>query len=303
MARVDNILSWTGKYRAWVPVTAISVEKVRFDTQKMVNPEISGVEYQQGTLFGYELKEYLLEKWNWECVYCGAKDKPLTVEHILAKTRGGSDRLSNLTIACKDCNLRKNNLSIEVFLAQIRKPKLLKTLLAQAQRPMNDVAAVNSTRKRMVEMLEETGLPVETGTGALTKFNRKTHGLSKSHAWDALCVGESTPAHLSGVDCQVLQIIAVGRGRYQKTLVDRYGFPRGYIQRKKSSDGFQTNDFVRLSVPLTSRSKYAGMVREGHVVIRHKGNFDLKTATGERISSTRKNFTLLERGAGYMFVL
>jgi len=35
-----------------------------FDTQKLQNPEISGVEYQQGELFGYEVREYLLEKWN-----------------------------------------------------------------------------------------------------------------------------------------------------------------------------------------------------------------------------------------------
>ena len=44
------------------PVTAISQELVRFDTQKLDNPEISGVEYQQGTLLGYEVREYLLEK-------------------------------------------------------------------------------------------------------------------------------------------------------------------------------------------------------------------------------------------------
>jgi hypothetical protein len=37
------------------PLTQIAVETVRFDTQKIQNPEISGVEYQQGELAGYEL--------------------------------------------------------------------------------------------------------------------------------------------------------------------------------------------------------------------------------------------------------
>ncbi|WP_230845031.1 RRXRR domain-containing protein, partial [Vreelandella aquamarina] len=59
------------------PVTAISQELVRFDTQKLENPEISGVEYQQGTLLGYEVREYLLEKWERECAYCGTGDTPL----------------------------------------------------------------------------------------------------------------------------------------------------------------------------------------------------------------------------------
>ena len=43
------------------PITAISQELVKFDLQAMDNPEISGVEYQQGTLAGYEVREYLLE--------------------------------------------------------------------------------------------------------------------------------------------------------------------------------------------------------------------------------------------------
>jgi hypothetical protein len=44
------------------PLIRIAVETVRFDTQKMQKPEISGVEYQQGELAGYELRVYLLEK-------------------------------------------------------------------------------------------------------------------------------------------------------------------------------------------------------------------------------------------------
>ncbi len=40
-----------------------SVESVKFDTQKMLDPEVSGKEYQQGELEGYEVREYLLEKW------------------------------------------------------------------------------------------------------------------------------------------------------------------------------------------------------------------------------------------------
>ena len=92
-------------------ITALSVELVKFDTQTVDNPEIHGVEYQQGTLSGYELREYLLEKWGRQCTYCGAKDVPLQVEHILCRAKGGSNRASNLCLACGPCNELKGNRS------------------------------------------------------------------------------------------------------------------------------------------------------------------------------------------------
>jgi len=42
-------------------IAAISQELVKFDTQQMEDSEISGVGYQQGTLAGYEIREFLLE--------------------------------------------------------------------------------------------------------------------------------------------------------------------------------------------------------------------------------------------------
>ena len=54
-------------------------------TGKMENPEIGGVAYQQGTLAGYEVREYLLNMWERRCVYCGATDTPLQVEHIVPR--------------------------------------------------------------------------------------------------------------------------------------------------------------------------------------------------------------------------
>ena len=97
--RVSNILTWVARLRRLVPVAALAEELVKFDLQKEQDPEISGIEYQQGTLAGYELREYLLEKFRRTCAYCGKADVPLQVEHIHPKGRGGSDRVSNLTLA------------------------------------------------------------------------------------------------------------------------------------------------------------------------------------------------------------
>ncbi|NJN65774.1 MAG: HNH endonuclease, partial [Chloroflexaceae bacterium] len=106
-SRVANVETWVARLRCWCPITSLALELVRFDTQALQHPEISGVEYQQGTLHGYEVREYLLEKWQRRCAYCGAKDVPLQIEHLVPKARGGSDRVSNLTLACEPCNQRK----------------------------------------------------------------------------------------------------------------------------------------------------------------------------------------------------
>ena len=119
------------------------MELVKFDTQAMENAEISGVEYQQGTLLGYEVREYLLEKWDRKCTYCGKKDIPLEIEHIKARSNGGSDRVSNLCLACHECNQAKSNTDVCEFLKD--KPEVLEHILKQAKTPLKDAASVNAT--------------------------------------------------------------------------------------------------------------------------------------------------------------
>jgi 5-methylcytosine-specific restriction endonuclease McrA len=108
-SRIRNVVTWVQRLQRYAPIAALSQELTKFDTQALQDPEISGVEYQQGTLAGYELREYLLEKWERRCAYCRRADLPLHVEHIVSKARGGSNRVSNLTLACESCNQQKGH--------------------------------------------------------------------------------------------------------------------------------------------------------------------------------------------------
>ena len=270
--RVDNITSLVSRYRAVAPISSISVEAVRFDMQKLENPEISGIEYLQGTLAGYEVREYLLEKWGRHCAYCDAQNVPLEIEHIHPKGRHGSDRISNLTLACRSCNEAKGCQPVELFLAS--KPEKLKRILAQSKRPLDAAAAVNSTRTALVGRLRETGLPFYASSGGHTKFNRRTLGLPKTHALDAACVG--TVSGLEVWDMQTLRIKATGRGSYQRTRLDSNGFPRGYLTRSKTILGFRTGDLVRAIVP---SGKKAG-THTGRVAVRASGSFNIQTESG-----------------------
>ena len=155
--RVETTLTWVNKLRRLAPISSIIQELVRFDLQQLENPEISGLEYQQGILCGYEIREYLLNKWNRKCAYCNIENVPLQVEHIHPKAKGGSNRISNLCLACEKCNQKKGSQDIQQFLA--KKPDILKHILAQAKRPLKDAAAVNSTLWRLFSRLKETGCP------------------------------------------------------------------------------------------------------------------------------------------------
>jgi 5-methylcytosine-specific restriction endonuclease McrA len=271
-SRVYNIEPWVNRLIKVCNIQAISMELVRFDMQKIQNPEISGFEYQQGELAGYETKEYLLEKWGRACVYCGKKDVPLEVEHIIPKSRGGSNRVSNLTIACTDCNQEKDNNSIELFLKN--KPELLKRILSKTLRPLKDAAAVNATRWDLFKTLKKTGLPIETGSGGLTKFNRIQRKLPKTHWLDAACVGKSTPKQLFQIHKNVLVVKAMGHGSRQMCRVDADGFPRTKSKpTTKRIRGFQTGDIIKAIV---TKGKKVGTYI-GRVAVRSSGYFNIKT--------------------------
>jgi hypothetical protein len=265
------------------------MELVRFDTQAMINPEIRGVEYQQGELAGYEVREYLLEKWQRTCAYCGVTDVPLQIEHIVPCSRGGSDRVSNLTLACEPCNQRKGSQTAEEFgYPQIQ---------AQARKPLRDTAAVNTTRWALCRGLQATGLPVEVGTGGRTKFNRTRLGWPKTHWQDAAAVGASTPDHVRIGTPVVLQIVATGRGGHCRTKLDKYGFPRWRLPRQKRFFGFQTGDMVEARV--TSGSKQGRYV--GRVAVRAQGSFNITTASGTVQGLHYRFCRVLQRADGYRY--
>ena len=295
--RVDTTKSLLNRLRSLVPVVSISQELVRFDTQRMTNPEISGVEYQQSTLLGYEIREYLLDKSGREWAYCTDKDTPLQIEHIDPKANGGSNRISNLTLACRPCNQEKDRQSLADFFASSKRLKnhqaRLDRILKQCKKPLRDASAVNSTRWALYQTLKQTGLSVEVGTGGRTKFNRCRLRMPKTHALDAACVGEVEI--VEGWDVPTLAVKATGRGSYKRTRLTKHGFPRGYLMRQKQVKGFQTGDMVRAVVPTGTK---AGTWL-GRVAVRKTGSFNIQTNSGAIQGISHRHCVLTQRADGY----
>ncbi len=295
-SRVCNIVTWVKRLRRVCPINALSLELVKFDMQAMENPNISGVEYQQGTLYGYEVRQYLLEKWGRHCAYCGKTNVPLEVEHINPRSQSHDDRVCNLTLACAPCNQQKGKQDIRVFLA--KKPDVLAHILAQAKAPLRDAAAVNTTRWMLYEQLKALSVPVECGSGGRTKYNRVSRGLGKVHWLDASCVGASTPEQLQMASVVPLLVTANGHGSRQMCLMDKRGFPRSGPKQAKRVKGFQTGDIVKAVVPSGVKSG----TYVGRVAVRATGSFNITTKEGKTIQGISHRYcTALQTCDGYSY--
>lgn len=281
--RVTTTLTWVNKLIRLAGVDSIAVELVKFDMQKMVNPEISGIEYQQGELAGYEVREYLLEKWNRTCAYCKKRNVPLQIEHINPKSRGGSNRISNLTLACSKCNLKKGTQTAKEF--------GFPNIQAKARLPLKDAAAVNSTRNRLWSELCNLNLPIEAGTGGQTKYNRTKFKLPKEHWIDAACVGNMD--YLEIKTGQSLLIKCTGHGSRIMCRTDKYGFPRCRPKCPSRVFGFKTGDIVKANL-LKGKNKGSNT---GRVLVRKTGSFKVDKADGINYKYCRH----LHKADGYSY--
>ncbi|QWA22004.1 HNH endonuclease [Streptomyces sp. JCM17656] len=292
--RVDTITAWVNRMTRWAPVRAVHVELSVFDPHAMsAGTSASDAEYRGGTLQGMEVREYLLMKWNRACAYCGATSTPLNIDHIHPRSRGGSDRVSNLTLACLPCNKRKSNMPVEDFLK--KKPAVLSKILQQAKTPLRDAAAMNATRCAVLRALEALHPDVRPSTGGRTRWNRRRTSTPKSHTLDALCVGvlASVVRHPKAIQV----VTATGRGTYRRTAPDRYGFPRLALPRTKQYFGYATGDLVRANVPNGKRQGN----HTGRVAVRATGSFNIKTRRGLVQGIGQRHVRLLQRADGYAY--
>ncbi len=210
-SKCDATLKAVRSIATLLPVNQVNVEIGSFDTQKMQDPEVAGVTYQQGELHGYSVREYVLSKWKRKCCYCGTTGIPLQLEHIVPRSRGGSDRVSNLALACEPCNLKKGNQTASEF----GYPEIQ----AQARLPLKDAAHVSSLKTAVVARLCELFGSDHVGLtfGYETKYKRiQILGLPKSHSYDAVAIACSLSEVVKPLPI-VYQFRCLPRGNYQLT--------------------------------------------------------------------------------------
>lgn len=115
------------------------------------------------------LRYEIIRRDNGTCRYCGqhAPDVPLTVDHVIPTTLGGTDEPSNLVAACRDCNSGKTSSAADApFVANVAEDALL-------WRQLTELAAA--------QLRADRGAEIEFGDHLIT-------------TWDAQCPRWNVPS-------------------------------------------------------------------------------------------------------------
>lgn len=162
-----------------LPISKIIIELGSFDTQKMKNPDISGVEYQQGDQLGFwNVREYVLARDKHKCQYCKGKSKDpiLNVHHIESRKTGG-DSPGNLITLCETCHKKYHKGEIKLNVKRLTS--------------LRDSAVMSAMKWRLYEGLKSKYSDVSMTFGYITKCNRINHGIEKSHTSDAFVISKN----------------------------------------------------------------------------------------------------------------
>ena len=289
-SRADNVINFIKKYKRLININKVMIENVSFDTAQMTaNNNLIGTDYQQGPLYDTNLREFIFSKTNGKCSYCGAEAEE--IDHIVPRSKGGTNSTFNLTPACKSCNKLKSKLSLKEFGKIMNKDY---SHLEPKKLP-KDASIVQSARNYMFQEVTKI-VPNTKGYEAwLTKYNRDELGLPKEHYYDALSVGNV--GNYKFLTDKILQISAKGRGSRQMCRMDSYGFPQTSAKASKTVRGFQSGDMVKAIVPTGLKKG----IYLGRVAIRHKGSFNIRTKSGLVKDIGYKYCHIIQRGDGYLY--
>lgn len=216
--KIDTHLTVIANVHKILPITKITVETAQFDIQKIKNPDIQGVDYQQGEQLGFwNVREYVLWRDGHTCQCCKgkSKDKILNVHHIESRKTGG-DAPNNLVTLCEYCHSQYHQGNI----------KLPKTIKRGAS--FKDATFMGILRWSLYDKLKEIYPNVHMTYGYITKNRRIEHSLPKDHYIDARCISDYPEAihpwdktvvyYQKKVRCHNRQIhkMTIGKGGYRK---------------------------------------------------------------------------------------
>lgn len=184
--KIDSHLKVIKEVYKILPISQTIVEVASFDTQllkaELEGKTISGIDYQQGEMTGYNTREYVLYRDNHTCQHCHgkSKDKVLEVHHLETRKTGGNAP-SNLITLCKTCHNKYHK--GEIVLKQKRGAKY------------DDASFMGIMRWNLYNKLKETYPNVSLTYGYITKSNRIKHNLAKEHYNDAYCIANNFKAN------------------------------------------------------------------------------------------------------------
>lgn len=173
--KINTHLMIIKKLHQILPITKIIIEVASFDIQKIKNPDIQGIEYQQGEQLNFwNVREYVLFRDNHQCQgKKGCKNNILNVHHIESRKTGGNAP-NNLITLCEECHKDYNNGKLKLNLKRGQSFK--------------DATFMGIMRWSFYNRLKELYQDVKMTYGYITKNIRIQNNLPKEHRIDALCI-------------------------------------------------------------------------------------------------------------------
>jgi hypothetical protein len=176
-SRIDNTFMWIDRFCNLLPNPNLIIEVGKFDVQKMINPDIGGVDYQKGQIYGYyDVRYFVFTRDNYTCQVCKKKGKILQTHHIIYKSKGGTDRADNLITVCTDCHTSKNHKKGGVLYEWMTKDKKIKSY--------KEAPFMNIIRLKTYQKYPNASITY----GSTTTPRRKELGLEKTHYNDAIAI-------------------------------------------------------------------------------------------------------------------
>ena len=176
--RLDHTFHWIDTLRGLVPSPTLHIEVGKFDTAKMIDPEIHGVDYQHGQTYGFfDERYYVFARDNYTCQCCGkSKGKILQTHHIIYRSNGGTDRADNLITVCTDCHTSKNHQKDGILYKWQEQHKKV--------RQYKEPPFMNTLRRKIFAKYPDAAITY----GSETTPKRKEKGLDKTHYNDAIII-------------------------------------------------------------------------------------------------------------------
>ena len=277
--KIDTHLTVIANVHKILPITKIIVETASFDIQKIKNPNIQGVEYQQGEQLGFwNVREYVLWRDNHICQCCKgkSKDKILNVHHIESRQTGG-DVPNNLVTLCEYCHDQYHK-------GNIKLPKDIKRGAS-----FRDATFMGIMRWAFYNKLKEMYPNVHMTYGYITKNKRIEYGLPKEHYIDARCISGNPLAKPLGYVYYQKKVRCHNRQIHRNTI-----FKGGY--RKRNQASYEVKGF-RLYDKVLWNGKECFIFGR-----RTTGRMDLRLLDGTRLNASvgYKNIRLLEPRGRYL---
>ena len=277
--KIDSHLTMIAKVHKILPISKIIVEVASFDIQKIKNPEISGVEYQQGEQLNFwNVREYVLFRDLHQCQCCKgkSKDKVLNVHHIESRKTGGNAP-NNLITLCETCHDGFHK-------GMIKLPKNIKRGMS-----FRDATFMGIMRWSFYNKLKELYQNVSLTYGYITKNTRIKNNLPKEHYIDARCISGNPLAMATG------EVFFLKKVRCHNRQIHKCKILKGGIRKRKQAPyevkGFRLYDYV-----LWKGAKCFIFGR------RTTGRMDLRLLDGTHINASVgfKNIKLLSMRKNYL---